>query len=503
MKKVLQLGFVSIEVMAALVVVIAGLGLGMQWLGRDADTKINQAAAQQALAIMDGATAYIRANYSTVLTAANPLVTYSTTDIAANLGSNFATVNPYGQSYSIRVNKTAANKLETMVVTTGGETISESNLRQIAQMMGGAGGFVSSLDTSKAQGSYGGWSMPFTNYGGTPGGGKIAGAVFFSDGQVVSDYLYRNAVAGHPEYNQMNTALGMNANNISNVGTLQGKVADLSNDGQATCCAPSNLKPTLMLSENTGGTGHTPMIQFHSAGYSEGFIALNGPNEPRRINFRDNQGAGLGIDTTGQITAPSVKVPGGNNLIVGSSALYGDSTNSVIRQNGDFYIQHFDGSNTSAHAANFYADYQLYSGGDVTAANNVVANRLLTHVNDYGIVLRDQNWQDNVQPGNPNGSAYLNDIWIRSMGRWASSLNPAPKNYAEWDWYQNYGSWDTGLNYWQWFCALSEVGGKFAGGGEDIKVYRDGNSGHWIIWGSSMSDSGGAHAHVACVQMGS
>lgn len=492
MKRIFQQGFLSIEVMIVLIVVTAGMGIGMQWLERDSDSKVNQATAQQAIAIMDGAAAFIKANYSTVQAAANPLKTYTTADIAANLGTNFSTVNPYGQTYSIRVNKTAANKLETMVVTTGGETISERNIRQIAQLIGAAGGFVSAQDTTRAQGAYGGWTMSFANYGTSPGGGKIAGALFFSDGQLVGDYLYRNAVAGHPEYNQMNTALGMNANDINSVGKLQGKQAELSVDGAGPCCAPSGVTPTLSLSENTAGTGKRPTIQFHSAGSSEGYMALNGPSEPRRINFRDNQGAGLGIDTTGQITAPSVKVPGGNNLIVGSSIVYGDSTNTSIRQNGDLYVERLSGGKANVRSSGVYADYELWTGGNVNLNGNVnmlsgtgVYNNGRLHINanenlylqpwsggitsigqgggrtyigtggvevrsdvnvsteTWGMLLRNGGGADNQQPQSPVGSAYVNDIYVRSANKWASQMSSALKYGGQFEvqWLTNPYGW--------------------------------------------------------------
>lgn len=36
------------------------------------------------------------------------------------------------------------------------------------------------------------------------------------DGALANDYLYRNAVPGHPELNSMNTDLGMGNHNINN-----------------------------------------------------------------------------------------------------------------------------------------------------------------------------------------------------------------------------------------------------------------------------------------------
>jgi hypothetical protein len=54
---------------------------------------------------------------------------------------------------------------------------------------------------------------------------------------------------------------------------------------------------TVSISEHTIGTGRKASIQFHNAGYDEGVIELE--RSPRRMVFRDNQGHGLGIETTG------------------------------------------------------------------------------------------------------------------------------------------------------------------------------------------------------------
>lgn len=231
MKRVSR-GFISIEVLITLVVVIAGMTLGLQWLQSDSDQKINQAAAEHAKQITDAANRFIKDNYSTVVAAAAPLATYTPATISTYLPSNFNTTSPYGQTYSIRVYQPSANKLETMIVTTGGETIAETSLRKIAQLMGAAGGYVSSSNTAVAQGAYGGWQINFANYGATPGAGKLAMALFFQDESLVSDYLYRNAVPGHPELNQMNTPLNMRAQATENTSDALCVVGDTSTYGR-------------------------------------------------------------------------------------------------------------------------------------------------------------------------------------------------------------------------------------------------------------------------------
>ncbi len=76
------------------------------------------------------------------------------------------------------------------------------------------------------------------------------------------------------------------------------------------------------------------------------------------------------------------------------------------------------------------------------------------------------------------------------------------KNIAEYDWRPGYGTFSTGKSNGNWFCAISRVGGKYAGGGEDIQVYRDGGSGTWVVSGTSSSDNSGAFARISCVELG-
>jgi hypothetical protein len=231
MKWARQRGFLSIEAMAVLMVAIAGMTIAWQWLAKDADRKVNQAAAEHVQVVADATTRWVKDNYSTISAAAAPTVEY---DATATLGGGylppgFDPVSPFGQSYSIRIYKAAPTTLQTMIVGTGGSTIGELDLRRIAQLVGAKGGYISAADTTKAQGSYGGWAMPFANFGTSPGAGKIVAALFFQDGGAVSDYVYRNAVPGHPELNTMTTPLVMGS--VQAVGTSCATTGAISQDG--------------------------------------------------------------------------------------------------------------------------------------------------------------------------------------------------------------------------------------------------------------------------------
>jgi hypothetical protein len=204
----------------------------------------------------------------------------------------------------------------------------------------------------------------------------------------------------------MNTALGMTGNDISGVGVLTGRRAAFSRDGAGDCCAPESA--TLSVSEDTQNTGRKPAIQFHAGGRSEGSIELSGDvGEPRRIYLRDHQGAGLGLDATGRISAPSIAVPGGPNLKVGNSTVYGDGTNTALRQSGSVWIEHDDLTPAALNA------------GDIASRKGAVT----TASNWWSMIARDEGGNDNASRKDAAGSLHVNDIYIRSIGKWASELD--------------------------------------------------------------------------------
>ncbi|KAG0165394.1 hypothetical protein DFQ30_008516, partial [Apophysomyces sp. BC1015] len=220
--------------LVVLIVTVAALGLGSQYLMSYADGQVNQAAADHNKTVADAATKYIKDNYAAILATATPstpaTITVPMLKSTGYLTSSVTDQNPYGQTYQILALEPVANKLETLIVTNGGETIPEMDLRRIAQASGARGGFISSTNTAVATGSYGGWQMLLASYGTSPGAGHLATALFFDDGALVSDYLYRNAVAGHPEFNRMNTAIDMAGNNINNAGTVNATTLNASGE---------------------------------------------------------------------------------------------------------------------------------------------------------------------------------------------------------------------------------------------------------------------------------
>ncbi len=85
-------------------------------------------------------------------------------------------------------------KLQTLIVTTGGVSLSTGKANKIGIRIGANGGYI---ESGNAMGSQGSWSEPLSKYSFNPGDGHIAIAQFFKDGVSGNDFLYRKAVSGH------------------------------------------------------------------------------------------------------------------------------------------------------------------------------------------------------------------------------------------------------------------------------------------------------------------
>jgi len=227
-----QGGFGALETMIVLMIAtLAAAGAAQIWM-RYLDRQSNQAASEQMSLVADAAAKYIKDNYAAVLGQASPsapaVITLAMLRNTQYLPTNFADQNAYGQDYRVLALAPTANKLQTLVLTRNGDPINDLYMIDIAKQIGAQGGYVSSLNTSIATGSFGGWSTALAPYGGSPGAGHLAAALFFEDGAMVNDYLYRNAVPGQPNLNKMNTAIDMGTNNLNNAGAINAVTANVS-----------------------------------------------------------------------------------------------------------------------------------------------------------------------------------------------------------------------------------------------------------------------------------
>ncbi|MBL8639199.1 MAG: shufflon system plasmid conjugative transfer pilus tip adhesin PilV [Alphaproteobacteria bacterium] len=256
-------GFSLLELLLGVVMmamVIVGVAAIVSRQGDEAKANV---VALQLKTIGDAAGEYIKDNYDTIYTntqAANSkiIITLPMLTASGYLGADFAQGNVYNQNMCVVVRRSAnsANNLLGLVVTEGGNPIDDVTLGQIAATIGGAGGGVYSANPTMVRGALGAWTFNTNVFSGaTTTGTNCSGAgnvtlaaghptmsIWFADGasRSASGTLYRNAVAGQPELNTMNTPLIMGA-------------ATTQTAGGACNAAPPNNAPIGAIARDANG----------------------------------------------------------------------------------------------------------------------------------------------------------------------------------------------------------------------------------------------------------
>jgi len=232
-----QRGATMIETMAVLAIgglLLVGL---VGWLTWRSTEQRNELAAEHGSAILGAAKTYMRANYQNLYNqAAGGPVTVPAS--ALYLGQGVQQLNAYSQTPELRVVRDGTG-LDGMIFYRGGQQISKGNLISIANSIGFAGGYVAADDPANAVGMMQQWKRPVATFGGSPGVGVVAVAVFADSAAQGGAYLHRNATPGKPELNRMSTGIDMAGNNISSAGTVAGNRieasgVEISGGGMAT-----------------------------------------------------------------------------------------------------------------------------------------------------------------------------------------------------------------------------------------------------------------------------
>jgi hypothetical protein len=222
------------EILGALFAVVVGMVYLPQvtnaiTTSRHAMTDVTTAQEQQQWAT--AVSNYVSQNMTTLTstaTAGTPVTLSVATVQAANVGlpTNFSGINPFNQTWTAQVLQPVSGTLQVLAFGSGGNAIKDPELGQIARAAAGSGGFIPTNSSgayaggpANAYGTYGAWKIATTGYA-VGAGGAPATLLTFSNGTLSSNYLYRNAIPGQPQLNEMNTALGMNGNNISNAGQV-------------------------------------------------------------------------------------------------------------------------------------------------------------------------------------------------------------------------------------------------------------------------------------------
>ncbi|MCS6514646.1 shufflon system plasmid conjugative transfer pilus tip adhesin PilV [Burkholderia thailandensis] len=309
-----------VETLGVLIVASLLMPAVWGWLSDDADAKINRATADHDKQVLLAAAQYIKDNYAIALalaTASTPAtitVPMLQSQYPQMFATGFSAKNPYAQTVTVRAYQPAAGTLDTIIVTSGGQAISEGNMRKIAQLVGGAGGYISSPNPAVANGIYGAWG-PKT-IPNSPRAGHMVYSLMFQNGALVSDYLYRKVVPGHPELNQMNTAIDMGGNNVNNAATV-------------------NAQKVVAPAGDSVQIGNS----YYYGDGTNSAIRQNGA-----LYVQNATGTAAADVNAGIINAQTVVTAAGGNVKIGNSTYYGDASSSAIYQNGSLFIQHPGGA---------------------------------------------------------------------------------------------------------------------------------------------------------------
>ncbi|PCE22541.1 hypothetical protein BWP39_22955 [Paraburkholderia acidicola] len=123
------------------------------------------------------------------------------------------TTNAFRQSVCLLFQQPVIGQIDALLVSTNGTAIPKADLGYIAANAGIGGGLIDTSTSIKAVGAYGGWSAPASSWDKSPctlQAGHLASQLFMmGPGNQSTDFLYRNAVPGHPELNVMNVPIGL------------------------------------------------------------------------------------------------------------------------------------------------------------------------------------------------------------------------------------------------------------------------------------------------------
>jgi prepilin-type N-terminal cleavage/methylation domain-containing protein len=451
-----QTGFTLLELLAALAVgTIMLLGMSSMIDTSMDDVKGQQAALYQS-AVVDAAKKYLTAHYADLKTlvpvASTPATAKTVQDLIDDhfLSTNFSDKNIYGQSTCLLITQPTAGKLDALVVTYGGNAIPEKDLKMVAMAAGQGGGYIiSNLDdpTDNDAGTARGasWSSSTNDYRGVScdggavvldgtrhnDGGHLASSLFY-DGQAFTDFLYRNAYAGRPELNQMNTPIRMaNAALVDDGsvcdGTVGGFAIEKTTRKLLTCSAAGTW---------TSGSSWKDPVANYAALPTTGSVH----GDVRMIKDKNvaytYDGAGwvaLAVDKDGNLTVPQDITAGGTitgRYLVASNDLSVGGTADVI--GGAHFHQHIqvDGNATADGNLNVGGKADVLGGGhfhqhiqvdqDVNVGNNINMSKDGAKINMSGESTQINMTGNYAQINMPGSDTEINAVDGGFIGQYTS-----------------------------------------------------------------------------------
>lgn len=335
-----QGGFTLIEVMVALIVAI-GIAVAAAAIMQQAQRRTDNANAGEWLRVVAGAArAYEKANRDAIIAAAGPTtpVTVTPAQLAAYLPGGFGTVNGFGQSFTVRFIEPTANKLDGLVMTTGGDVLSGLDLVQVANAAGGGGGYIDPSNPTQGRGPRGNWTRALAPFGGGTGAGRSAYALFYDAATALGgndgEFLSRVSVPGQPELNRMSAAIDMANNNVTNAGAI----------------TASTVSGTI-----SHRSGYMTIGDVSNPAAAAGRVAYNAGSEI--LSFTTAGGTRVGLDA-GDLTGDWVQARNGvvtSGAMQANGSIRGGSLESVsdVTANG-YFVTSGGGLYDAAHGGGWY-----------------------------------------------------------------------------------------------------------------------------------------------------
>ncbi|MFL3632159.1 shufflon system plasmid conjugative transfer pilus tip adhesin PilV [Xanthomonas campestris] len=364
-----QAGLTMIELLAALAISsLIAVALAAVWRAQG-ESRREDSAAEHAKTVIAAVQEYTRNNYNTIVAAAGPSTPYTVS--AATLQASTAwptgvsTNNAFSQSFVVRIIEPSTNRLEALVLYTGGETLATGTLRSVASKIGLAGGYVSVEEPATAYGMMRAWSKSLAAFGGNSGTGKVAASVFAADAMAVDDYLHRSATPGKPELNRMGTAIDMGNNNIENGARIAAQNVDASNGIQANQIAlGKSAFGNLPYPYETIQIGSGLTLRIAAATRELAAIQSDGSSIFRGNLYADTFTANDTITALGTSRGADVI---GTNTVQGQE-IYANNWFRT-RGNGGWYSEPYGGGFYMSDSAwiRAYNNKNIYTGGEVRA----------------------------------------------------------------------------------------------------------------------------------------
>lgn len=217
-------GFSLLEMVIALALVAVFVTAMLPVVRDRYDAKRQAATASQIMAYSHAVDAYVRANSTALQAGAGPSTPVAITpaQLTSLLPTGFSFKTPYGQTLSACVTEPTAGDLAPLIVTTGGQILTDLQAIGVAMNiteLGGDGGTLDHRNTAQIVGGTGFWRVAAGTCGASPGVGHVADALFVRYAAATDDALHRHA-SGNPALNTMSTALDMGGNDITNAGQV-------------------------------------------------------------------------------------------------------------------------------------------------------------------------------------------------------------------------------------------------------------------------------------------